>query len=104
MLIERRHFAYIPFSGKGGWKKANEDFDYRLEQILLKVNEAYDFMIDVVSKLKDFCHYLRHDGITYGVYIEQLTYLLSLKMVKEKDIALPEGCGWNDLIQNSGSY
>ncbi|MGA9844478.1 MAG: hypothetical protein WBP64_20805 [Nitrososphaeraceae archaeon] len=60
-------------------------------------------MIDVVSKLKDFCHYLRHDGITYGVYIEQLTYLLSLKMVKEKDIALPEGCGWNDLIQNSGS-
>ena len=40
LLIERRHFAYIPFSGKGGWKKANEDFDYRLEQILLKVNEA----------------------------------------------------------------
>jgi type I restriction enzyme M protein len=38
-------------------------------------------MTDVVNKLWDFCNYLRHDGITYGDYIEQLTYLLFLKMV-----------------------
>jgi hypothetical protein len=27
LLIERRHFAYIPFSGRGGWKTANQDFN-----------------------------------------------------------------------------
>jgi type I restriction enzyme, R subunit len=40
LLIERRHFAYIPFSGRGGWKKANQDFNNELENILAKVNEV----------------------------------------------------------------
>ena len=31
-------------------------------------------MIDIVGKLWGFCHTLRHDGIDYGDYIEQLTY------------------------------
>ncbi len=29
-------------------------------------------MSDVVGKLWGFCHTLRHDGIDYGDYIEQL--------------------------------
>ena len=33
-------------------------------------------MIDVVGKLWGFCHTLRHDGVDYGDYIEQITYLL----------------------------
>jgi type I restriction enzyme M protein len=33
-------------------------------------------MSDIVNKLWGFCHTLRHDGIDYGDYIEQLTYLL----------------------------
>ena len=37
-------------------------------------------MTDVVQKLWGFCHTLRHDGIDYGDYIEQITYLLFLKM------------------------
>jgi hypothetical protein len=37
-------------------------------------------MTDVVQQLWGFCHTLRHDGIDYGDYIEQLTYLLFLKM------------------------
>ena len=41
-------------------------------------------MTDVVAKLWDFCNYLRHEGITYGNYIEQLTFILFLKMAKEK--------------------
>ena len=41
-------------------------------------------MTDIVGKLWGFCHTLRHDGIDYGDYIEQLTYLLFLKMVEEK--------------------
>ena len=60
-------------------------------------------MTDVVNKLWDFCNYLRHDGITYGDYIEQLTYLLFLKMVQEKDIKIPDDCNWNSLIQYSGT-
>ncbi len=47
-------------------------------------------MVDVVNKLWDFCNYLRDDGITYGDYIEQLTYLLFLKMVNEKVISMPK--------------
>jgi len=60
-------------------------------------------LIDLVNKLWDFCNYLRDDGIKYGDYIEQLTYLLFLKMVYEKDLLMPNGCSWNDLIQYSGS-
>jgi len=45
-------------------------------------------MSDVVQKLWGFCHTLRHDGIDYGDYIEQITYLLFLKMADEKDIDL----------------
>ena len=41
-------------------------------------------MADIVTKLWGFCHTLRHDGIDYGDYIEQLTYLLFLKMIEEK--------------------
>ena len=35
-------------------------------------------MSDVVQKLWGFCHTLRHDGIDYGDYIEQITFLLFL--------------------------
>jgi hypothetical protein len=35
---------------------------------------------------RPFCHTLRHDGIDYGDYIEQLTYLLFLKMIEEKGV------------------
>ena len=46
-------------------------------------------MTDVVGKLWGFCHVLRHDGMDYGDYIEQLTYLLFLKMADERGIDLP---------------
>lgn len=45
-------------------------------------------MSDVVQKLWGFCHTLRHDGVGYGEYIEQLTYLLFLKMADERGIDL----------------
>ena len=43
-------------------------------------------MSDIVQKLWGFCHTLRHDGIDYGDYIEQLTYLLFLKMAEERGV------------------
>ncbi len=60
-------------------------------------------MSDVVNKLWGFCHTLRHDGIDYGDYIEQLTYLLFLKMADEKGIEIPERCDWESLKQKSGT-
>lgn len=59
-------------------------------------------MSDIVAKLWGFCHTLRHDGVDYGDYIEQLTYLLFLKMAHEKEVALPEDCTWETLKKESG--
>src|SRR5687767_10356426 len=60
-------------------------------------------MTDVVQKLWGFCHTLRHDGVDYGDYIEQITYLLFLKMADEKQIDLPAGCSWPSLRKHSGT-
>jgi type I restriction enzyme M protein len=60
-------------------------------------------MIDVVQKLWGFCNTLRHDGIDYGDYIEQITYLLFLKMADERGISLPSGCDWPLLMRASGT-
>lgn len=59
-------------------------------------------MSDVVAKLWGFCHTLRQDGVDYGDYIEQLTYLLFLKMASEKEIELPKNCNWESLTELSG--
>jgi type I restriction enzyme M protein len=34
----------------------------------------------LVQKLWNYCNILRDDGLSYGDYVEQLTYLLFLKM------------------------
>lgn len=74
-------------------------------------------MTDVDQKLWGFCHVLRHDGIDYGDYIEQLTYLLFLKMADERGIELPTydevnklsgqvehvSCDWPYLRKQSGT-
>ncbi len=73
-------------------------------------------MTDVVQKLWGFCHTLRHDGIDYGDYIEQLTYLLFLKMADERGIDLSKtkftaedgrevviNCSWPALEDKSGT-
>ena len=54
-------------------------------------------MTDVVATLWGFCHTLRHDGIDYGDYIEQITYLLFLKMADERAVELPVGADWRAL-------
>src|SRR4029453_4667390 len=60
-------------------------------------------MTDVVQKLWGFCHTLRHDGVDYGDYIEQITYLLFLKMADERGVILPSGCDWPALRAKSGT-
>jgi type I restriction enzyme M protein len=59
-------------------------------------------MTDIVGKLWGFCHTLRHDGIDYGDYIEQLTYLLFVKMIEEKGVEIPQKYSWSVLREKSG--
>lgn len=53
----------------------------------------------LVAKIWSFCDTLRDDGLGYGDYLEQLTYLLFLKMADEnkKQYQIPEGCDWQVL-------
>jgi len=60
-------------------------------------------MNDVVAKLWGFCHTLRHDGVDYGDYIEQLTYLLFLKMADERGVEVPSETDWPFLRSRSGT-
>jgi type I restriction-modification system DNA methylase subunit len=60
-------------------------------------------MSDIVQKLWGFCHTLRHDGVDYGDYIEQLTYLLFLKMAEERGAVVPKNHDWASLKAESGT-
>ena len=40
---------------------------------------------NIVQKLWNYCNVLRDDGMSYGDYVEQLTYLLFLKMADERN-------------------
>ena len=57
----------------------------------------------IVKKLWSYCHLLRDDGLSYQDYLEQLTFLLFLKMADERsgltreEQAIPKGCRWEDL-------
>ena len=63
----------------------------------------------IVQKLWNYCHVLRDDGVSYGDYVEQLTYLLFLKMADEqtkppfnKVSIIPSGFDWPSLCQKDG--
>lgn len=58
---------------------------------------------NIVNKLWGYCHVLRHDGMDYGDYVEQLTYLLFLKMAEEKSAVIPKEYSWSLLITKSGT-
>ncbi len=45
---------------------------------------ATDHSRQLVAKLWNYCNLLRDDGLSYGDYVEQLTYLLFLKMAHER--------------------
>ena len=54
----------------------------------------------IVSRVWSFCTTLRDDGVGYGDYLEQLTYLIFLKMADEysrppynRQIGIPAGLG-----------
>ena len=64
----------------------------------------------IVSKVWSFCTTLRDDGVGYGDYLEQLTYLIFLKMADEyarppygRDVGIPEDYGWTSLTTRRGA-
>jgi len=63
----------------------------------------------LVQKVWNFCHTLRDDGVSYGDYLEQLTYLLFLKLAHEyaqepykRDTHIPKDHDWASLRAKTG--
>ncbi len=62
----------------------------------------------IVNKVWNYAHVLRDDGVSYGDYVEQITYLLFLKMAHEqetllrRDTPVPEEYGWGSLRGRDG--
>src|ERR1700675_2491621 len=63
----------------------------------------------LVDKLWNYCNILRDDGLSYGDYVEQLTYLLFLKMAHEqkqppwkKPSGIPKGIHGPSLASRDG--
>ena len=66
----------------------------------------------LVQKLWNYCNILRDDGLSYGDYVEQLTFLLFLKMADEQakppfnpdksGSPIPKGFGWDALLKLDG--
>jgi type I restriction enzyme M protein len=63
----------------------------------------------LVQRLWNYCNVLRDDGLSYGDYLEQLTYLLFLKMADEqtrppfdRPAFIPDGLDWPSLLARDG--
>jgi type I restriction enzyme M protein len=63
----------------------------------------------IVQKLWSYCNVLRDDGLSYGDYVEQLTFLLFLKMAHERTLPpwsrpafVPAGHDWPALLARDG--
>jgi len=64
----------------------------------------------IVQKVWNYCNMLRDDGVSYGDYLTQLTYLLFLKMADEyskppftRNIGIPTEYSWETLRSKSGA-
>jgi len=63
----------------------------------------------LVNKLWNYCDILRDDGLSYGDYVEQLTFLLFLKMDNErvklfkKKSDIPKQYNWQSLLEKDGA-
>lgn len=64
----------------------------------------------IISKVWGMCNPLRDDGVSYGDYLEQLTYLIFLKMSDEyskppykRETGIPKGYTWSDMHSLKGA-
>lgn len=63
---------------------------------------------EIVNKVWNYAQVLRDDGVGYGDYVEQITYLIFLKMADERaeeglnDVGVPEAYDWAHLVKVDG--
>lgn len=59
---------------------------------------------DIVGRLWNLCHVLRDDGVGYGEYVTELTFLLFLKMLEEtqREDRLPAEYRWKTIASREG--
>jgi len=64
----------------------------------------------IIAKVWSYCNTLRDDGVSYGDYLEQLTYLLFLKMADEyskppynRSLPIPKKYSWETLTDKKGA-
>jgi len=65
---------------------------------------------EIVNKVWNYAHVLRDDGVGYGDYVEQITYLIFLKMADERLSISGKGAGqqvpnkyaWTKLVKLDG--
>ena len=64
----------------------------------------------IISKVWGMCNPLRDDGVSYGDYLEQLTYLIFLKMSYEyslppykREVGIPKDYTWADMNTLKGA-
>lgn len=70
---------------------------------------AKENVATIGKKVKALANPLRDEGIGSGAYLEQITYLIFLKMVDEyskppynRPLRIPEDCTWDSLKNLSG--
>jgi len=66
-----------------------------------------DNSASIVSKVWNYAHVLKNAGVGYGDYVEQITYLLFLKLADEMtelgfDNPIPAEFQWSELVSRSG--
>ncbi len=62
---------------------------------------------EIVNKVWNYAHVLRDDGVGYGDYVEQITYLIFLKMADERqksgqETKVPKKYTWAELVKLDG--
>ncbi|MBM2813795.1 MAG: SAM-dependent methyltransferase [Ignavibacteria bacterium] len=84
-------------------QKNNSEF--RIQHSALKKSSS-----NIVAKVWNYCNILRDDGVSYGDYLEQLTFLLFLKMADEyskppynRKINIPKEFNWESLVSKTGA-
>ena len=73
----------------------------------LSTTMSNDNSASIVSKVWNYAHVLKNAGVGYGDYVEQITYLLFLKLAEEMtelgfDNPIPAKFQWSELSSQSG--
>ncbi|MHA7630564.1 class I SAM-dependent DNA methyltransferase [Corallococcus sp. M7] len=87
-----------------GWLKPLRDSDPSSSSHL--VSSVATSASQLINRLWSYCNILRDDGLSYGDYVEQLTFLLFLKMAHERTgtpwnqkSPIPPGYDWSSLLK-----